>query len=149
MASDPHESAVKHVCGSAPYIDDFVDSGYRHIAIGGSSIACGNITSMDLTDVASSEGVVDVITVADIPGHYDIGPAFPGDPLLTSDQIEFYGQAVFAVLAETQMLARQAVLRQKLNIPKRHRYLIFKRQLIKSSMSDRHTECSVATRCLH
>ena len=71
MASDPHESAVKHVCGSAPYIDDFVDSGYRHIAIGGSSIACGNITSMDLTDVASSEGVVDVITVADIPGHYD------------------------------------------------------------------------------
>ena len=114
MASDPHESAVKHVCGSAPYIDDFVDSGYRHIAIGGSSIACGNITSMDLTDVASSEGVVDVITVADIPGHYDIGPAFPGDPLLTSDQIEFYGQAVFAVLAETQMLARQAVLKAKI-----------------------------------
>jgi len=114
MVSSAHESAIKHVCGSAPYIDDAVDSSYRHIAIGGSTIACGNIASIDLADVLSSEGVVDVITVDEIPGHSDIGPVFPGDPLLTSDQIDFYGQAVFAVLAETQMLARQAVLKAKI-----------------------------------
>ena len=114
MATDPHESAVKHVTGSAPYVDDVIDSGYQHIAIGVSSIASGNITSMDLTDVRGSEGVVDVITADDIPGHRDIGPVFPGDPLLTSDQIDFYGQAVFAVLAETRTLARQATLKAKI-----------------------------------
>ena len=114
MATDPHESAVKHVTGSAPYVDDVIDSGYQHIAIGVSSIASGNITSMDLTDVRGSEGVVDVITADDIPGHRDIGPVFPGDPLLTSDQIDFHGQAVFAVLAETRTLSRQATLKAKI-----------------------------------
>ena len=114
MASNAHESAIKHVSGAAPYIDDVVDSSYKHIAIGGSSIAFGSITSIDLTDVRASEGVVDVITAEEIPGSKDIGPVFAGDPLLTSDQIDFHGQAVFAVLAETQMQARRAVLKAKI-----------------------------------
>ena len=114
MASNAHESAIKHVSGAAPYIDDVVDSSYKHIAIGGSSIAFGSITSIDLTDVRASEGVVDVITAEEIPGSKDIGPVFTGDPLLTSDQIDFHGQAVFAVLAETQMQARRAVLKAKI-----------------------------------
>lgn len=109
LNSREHESAVKHVTGAAPYVDDTVDAAYRHIAIGGSQIAHGNITTVDLTAVRSSDGVVDVITVDDIPGHTDIGPVFKGDPLLSSDQIDFYGQAIFAVLAETQAQARQAV----------------------------------------
>jgi len=72
MTFNAHESAVKHVSGSAPYVDDAVDSSYRHIAIGVSSIASGNITSIDLTEVRNSDGVVDVVTVDDIPGHHDI-----------------------------------------------------------------------------
>jgi len=114
LATDPHESAVKHVSGAAPYVDDVVDAGFRHVAIGSSNIAHGSIASIDLTEVWGSSGVVDVITVEDIPGHTDIGPVFGGDPLLTSTGIEFYGQAIFAVLAETQSLARKAVLRAKI-----------------------------------
>jgi len=118
MTFNAHESAVKHVSGSAPYVDDAVDSSYRHIAIGVSSIASGNITSIDLTEVRNSDGVVDVVTVDDIPGHHDIGPVYPGDPLLTSDQIDFHGQAIFAVLAETHMLARKAALKAKIEYNK-------------------------------
>ncbi len=109
MAAKAHDSAVKHVSGSARYVDDAIDMGCKHIAIGGSAIAYGKIVSMDLSGVRNSPGVIDVITVDDIPGHVDIGPVFKGDPLLTSEQIEFYGQAVFAVMADTQAQARRAV----------------------------------------
>jgi len=98
MSAKAHDSAGKQVSGTALFIDDTIDSSYKHIAIGYSTIACGTIESIDLTAVRSSDGVVDVITVEDIPGHTDIGPVFKGDPLLTSDRIEFFGQAIFAVL---------------------------------------------------
>jgi len=84
MSTKTHESAGKHVSGTAPYVDDLVDASYYHIAIGGSEIAHGQITSIDLADVRASDGVLDVITGDDIPGHIDIGPVFKGDPLLTS-----------------------------------------------------------------
>ncbi len=114
MATNEHESAIKHVSGAAPYVDDTVDVSYYHIAIGGSEIAYGIITSIDLTEVRNSAGVVDVILVDDIPGHVDIGPVFKGDPLLTSSEVEFYGQAIFAVLAKTQFQARQSVKKAKI-----------------------------------
>ncbi len=108
---DPvHDSAVKHVSGTALYVDDrSPDAGQKYIAIGASEIAHGEILSLDLSAVRDSEGVVDVITVEDIPGHCDIGPVFPGDPLLTSKEVDFHGQAIFAVLGNSQMEARRAV----------------------------------------
>lgn len=109
MTAKAHDSAVKHVSGAALYVDDAIDSGCKHIALGGSTIAHGTVLSIDLSDVKSADGVIDVITVDDIPGHVDIGPVYKGDPLLTSDQISFYGQSIFAVLAESQVQARRAV----------------------------------------
>ena len=118
MGTSEHESAVKHVRGAAPYVDDTVDATYRHIAIGGSEIAHGQITRIDLSDVVASDGVVDVITSDDIPGHVDIGPVFKGDPLLTSTEIEFYGQAIFAVLADTRVQARKAIRKARIEYSK-------------------------------
>jgi len=118
MSAKAHDSAGKQVSGTALFIDDTIDSSYKHIAIGYSTIACGTIESIDLTAVRSSDGVVDVITVEDIPGHTDIGPVFKGDPLLTSDRIEFFGQAIFAVLANTQVQARTAAQQAKITYQK-------------------------------
>jgi xanthine dehydrogenase large subunit len=110
MTDVAHDSAVKHVTGAALYVDDLpLTTDQCYVAIGGSPVACGELLGLDLTAVRASEGVVDVIVAADIPGHRDIGPVFPGDPLLTDDRIEFAGQAVFAVLATSQKLARRAV----------------------------------------
>ena len=105
-----HDSAKKHVTGEAIYVDDIAPGiKQQYVAIGTSSIAHGNITSMQLQDVRDSEGVTDVICAEDIPGHTDIGPVFPGDPLLTSSLVEFIGQPLFAVLATSQNAARRAV----------------------------------------
>lgn len=106
----PHDSAELHVAGEAQYIDDLtLPANTLHVAVGLSTIACGEIITMDLTDVIKARGVIDVITANDIPGKRDIGPVFPGDLLLTDSRIEFHGQAMFAVAAVDFISAQRAV----------------------------------------
>jgi xanthine dehydrogenase large subunit len=108
--SKKHESADKHVSGEALYIDDRPSlQGQLHAAAGQSTIAHGRIKSIDLSAVKAAEGVVAVITVEDVPGHTDIGPVFPGDPVLTMGQVDYIGQPIFAVAATSHDLARRAV----------------------------------------
>ncbi|GAC14728.1 xanthine dehydrogenase molybdopterin binding subunit [Aliiglaciecola lipolytica] len=110
-----HESAKRHVTGQAVYVDDKdLPSNTLFAAIGVSTIANGKISSLDLSKVKSSPGVIDIITVEDVPGHTDIGPVFKGDPIMSSVDIAFHGQAIFAVLATSTRLARQAVTHAKL-----------------------------------
>ena len=105
-----HDSAALHVSGTAIYVDDIESTGSSlHLAIGGSEIAAGQIESMDLSLVKSAEGVVDVITHADLPAETDIGPVFPGDPLLCDKAVQHYSQPLFAVVATSHQLARRAV----------------------------------------
>ncbi len=105
-----HDSAHKHVAGNAFYIDDMAEPrGLLHTAVGFSTIAKGRITAMNLDKVKQAPGVVKVITVEDVPGHTDIGPVFKGDPILTSDEIKYAGQPIFAVAATSYELARKAV----------------------------------------
>jgi xanthine dehydrogenase large subunit len=110
--SQKHESAIRQVKGSANYVDDIVaprDTCYA--AVGLSTCAKGTLTSLDLRAVKESDGVIDVISIDDVPGHKDIGPVFKGDPLLADGEIKFYGQPVFAVLATSVALARKAALK--------------------------------------
>lgn len=107
-----HESATKHVSGAAVYVDDITEPrGTLYAAVGRSSIARGQIRTLDLSGVRASAGVVSVLEFEDIPGHTDIGPVFPGDPLLTADEIRYEGQPIFVVAAETELQARRAVQR--------------------------------------
>jgi xanthine dehydrogenase large subunit len=108
--SKKHESAGKQVAGEALYVDDRPAlRGELHAAVGQSTVAHANILSMDLSAVKSATGVVAVITVEDVPGHTDIGPVFPGDPVLAIGKVEFIGQPLFAVAATSFDLARKAV----------------------------------------
>jgi len=106
-----HESAEKHVSGSALYVDDInAPEGMLYGYVGLSEIARGTIRKIDLTAVRSAEGVVDVVVLTDVPGETDIGPVYPGDPIMVNsgDEVEFHGQVIFAVAATSQLLARQA-----------------------------------------
>lgn len=105
-----HESAIKHVTGKAIYVDDQPEPrGLLHAATGWSdATCCGKILDMDLSAVYSAPGVVAVITLDDVPGHKDIGPVFPGDPVLADGEILFHGQPIFAVAADTDENARRA-----------------------------------------
>jgi xanthine dehydrogenase large subunit len=110
--SHKHESAERQVSGQARYVDDMPEAAnIHHVAVGVSSVTTGTISSIDLSLVKTSEGVIDVITVDDIPGHKDIGPVFPGDPLLAGTEILYHSQPIFAVLATSVNLARRASLK--------------------------------------
>ncbi|ONF43867.1 xanthine dehydrogenase molybdopterin binding subunit [Marinobacter lutaoensis] len=104
-----HDSAWKHVSGQARYIDDLPrPEGLLYAAVGHSAQAHARILSMDLSAVAAYPGVVAVVTAADVPGHLDIGPVFPGDPLLAGEHVEYVGQPLFAVAATSHDTARKA-----------------------------------------
>jgi len=104
-----HDSAAKHVSGSARYIDDLPEpEGCLHGACHMAAITHGRIKSIDLSAARALPGVVDVITVADVPGDPDIAPVFPGDPVLALDTIEFHGQPVAAIVARDLQTARAA-----------------------------------------
>ncbi|MBT6197475.1 MAG: molybdopterin-dependent oxidoreductase, partial [Pelagibacteraceae bacterium] len=107
-----HESAKKHVTGKAIYTDDIPEpQNLLHAAIGYSNCSKGIIKKIDLTDVINSEGVIDVITEADIKGVNDVGPIFKGDKIFTSKEIEYHGQPIFAVIAKSNILAKKASLK--------------------------------------
>lgn len=105
-----HESAEKHVTGKAAYIDDLaVPADALHVALGLSPVAHGTLTQLDLSKVKAAPGVVDVITFHEVPGHTDIGPVFPGDPIFVDQEISYAGQCLFAVAATSLQVARRAV----------------------------------------
>ncbi len=105
-----HDSAIKHVTGRAEYTDDMTEpTGCLHAYIGGAQIAHGRITALDLDPVRQAPGVIDVITAADIPGRNDVSPTgLQDEPILTDDLVQYHGQPVFAVIAETRDMARRA-----------------------------------------
>ena len=105
----PHDSARKHVEGLAQYVDDIREpEGTLHVAIGQSPQARGRRVALDVSAVRAAEGVVAVLTAADIPGKNDVSPAFGDDPMFVEDAIGFHGQAVFAVVAADRDVARRA-----------------------------------------
>ena len=112
-----HDSAVRHVRGTAAYIDDLPEpAGTVHVVPGCASAARGTIRSVDLDAVRASPGVLAVLTAADIPGANDCSPAFGDDPILAAGEILFHGQVAFAVVAETRDAARRAARRARIEV---------------------------------
>ncbi len=115
-----HDSAVLHVTGTANYIDDLREpDGLVHVEPGyAKDGARGKIKTMDLSAVRAAPGVVAVLTAKDIPGLNDCSPSIGGDPILADGAIEFHGQVIFAVVAETREQARRAARLAKIEIVK-------------------------------
>ena len=73
MEKGPHEIGVKHVSRYANYIDDIIEpENTLYGAIGYSKKAHSIIKKLDLREVWKSDGIVAVVTVADIPGRNDV-----------------------------------------------------------------------------
>ena len=83
----PHDSARLHVTGAARYVDDLpLPASTLHLAFGLSTVAHGDILSMDLSEVRASPGVVAVWTAADLPFANDVSPSVHDEPLLATDR---------------------------------------------------------------
>ena len=105
-----HDSAVKHVTGTAQYIDDLLlPESLLEVYVGTSTCAHGRIRHLDLHRVRDYPGVVAVVTADDIPGVNDISPLHKLDEeIIASEMIHFRGQVLFAVAADDRDTARRA-----------------------------------------
>lgn len=102
-----HESAEGHVSGKAVYTDDQRSpSGMLSLYPVLSPHARAVITQLDPAPAYEVEGVVTVLTVADVPGENDTGVIVHDEPLLPSDEVSYWGQVVAWVVAETEVAAR-------------------------------------------
>ena len=111
-ASHPHESADLHVSGEAIYTDDIPElAGTLHAALGLSQKAHATLVSMDFTAVLASAGVIAVLTAEDILGTNDCGPIIHDDPILAEGVVQYIGQPMFVVVAESQLQARRAAVK--------------------------------------
>lgn len=105
-----HDSAIKHVTGRAEYCDDIAEPiGTLHAYLGLSTKAHALLRDVDLSDVRTAPGVIGVLTADDIPGVNDVSPTGRNDePIFATEKVEFWGQPMFAVVAETRDAARRA-----------------------------------------
>ena len=108
-APQRHDSGHKHVAGEAVFVDDIpTPEGALAVHVAMSEKAHAKIVDMDLARVRAAPGVVCVVAAADIPGKNDISPAMGDDPLFAEELVEYAGQSLFAVAAETIEMARDA-----------------------------------------
>jgi len=104
-----HDSGHKHVTGEAVYIADMAEPpGTLNVYIASSTRAHASISNMDLSAVRTAPGVVCVVCAGDIPGLNDVSPIAGDDPMFATDLVEYYGQSLFAVAADTWEKARAA-----------------------------------------
>jgi xanthine dehydrogenase large subunit len=105
----PHDSAHLHVSGTAAYTDDLPEPrGLLHLAVGMSAVAHARLRAVDLANVHDADGVVAVCTAEDIPGDNNYGSIVRDDPVFAEALVQYAGQPVFAVAAETVDAARRA-----------------------------------------
>jgi xanthine dehydrogenase large subunit len=106
----PHDSAVKHVTGEARYVDDLPEPARcLQVLPVGAACAHARVTRLELAACRAAPGVACVLTARDIPGCNEISPVHRGDdPVLADGLVQFHGQPLFAIAAESIAAARAA-----------------------------------------
>ncbi len=105
-----HDSAAKHVSGAAAYVDDIPElPGTVQVLVGMSERAHARILSLDLDAVRAAPGIVAVLRAADIAGVNDASPVAGDDPVFAEAIVEYAGQSIFAIAAESIAEAQAAL----------------------------------------
>lgn len=105
-----HYDARLHVQGDSQYVDDVpAPRGMLHAAVFGSPVARGVLKGIDSGKAAALEGVVAILTAADIPGENQIGAIIQDEVLLAEHEVDFIGHPIAVVVAESAEIARHAV----------------------------------------
>ncbi|HVE87924.1 MAG TPA: molybdopterin cofactor-binding domain-containing protein, partial [Myxococcales bacterium] len=82
----PRVDAVDKVRGFTRYVDDFDFPGLLYCKVVTSAHAHAEVTSIDVSEAAASDGVFAVITARDVPGENQIGVATADQPLLVEEK---------------------------------------------------------------
>ena len=104
-----HDDTLLHVRGAARYVGDIpVPPGTLYAAPFPSPVAHGKVKELDPAAAATHDGVVVVFTARDIPGQNQIGNIIQDEPLLAGDEVDYVGQPLALIVAESMAAARRA-----------------------------------------
>lgn len=103
--------------GKGSYVDDIHLPNTAHVAFLRSEYAHARIANLDTSRARALEGVIDVLTGADLRGHIDDIPPLgvlpdlyvPAHPPLALDRVRYAGEPIAAVVAEDPYIARDAL----------------------------------------
>ena len=112
-----HESARAQVAGTATHVDDMPElQGTLHAAPILSTVAHGRLLGVDASAALAMPGVRGVVLAADVPGSPMLA-AFAGDePVFATDTVQYVGQVVGLVVADTVVQARRAARKVQLHL---------------------------------
>jgi xanthine dehydrogenase large subunit len=99
----PNDSAAGHVSGQSVFLND-VSPARNELLVDflGSPVAHGRIKSVDLSAASAIPGVVAVLTHLDIPGHNLFGSLMKDEHLLADETVEYVGEPIVLIAAETR-----------------------------------------------
>jgi xanthine dehydrogenase large subunit len=98
-----------HVRGESLFVDDLPEpAGLLFAAAATSPVAHGRLLSFDCSAAAAAPGVVHVLTAESIPGINQVGGIIQDEQLMATDLVDFIGQPLALVVAETRAQARAA-----------------------------------------
>jgi xanthine dehydrogenase molybdopterin binding subunit len=105
----PHDSAIKHVTGESVYVND-INIGnqmlYGHLVY--SKHAHAKIKLINIKKALELDGVESIFSCKDIPGENQMGPVFHDEICLAEKEVNFIGQVILLIAAESKEIARQA-----------------------------------------
>lgn len=107
--STPHESAAKHVRGTALFVDDQpCGKNFLEVWPVCSPHAHAKILKRDATAARQLPGIKAVLFAEDIPGRNDVGAVKADEILLADTVVQFHGHLVALVVGESQEACRAA-----------------------------------------
>lgn len=104
-----NDDTQMHVRGASRFVDDIPEKGALHAVLFTSPVAKGRIRSLNISKAAAAPGVVAVYTHKDVPGLNQVGHVFKDQPLFAFDNVEYIGQPIALVVAETKRAAKKAL----------------------------------------
>ena len=108
-----------HVRGESQFIDDInVPEGTLFANVFDSTIAHGKIISIDIEEAKLISGVRAVLTSRDIPGINQVGGIIPDETLFAEGEVEFVGEPIGIVVADSYEIAKKAVKKVKIDYEK-------------------------------
>ncbi len=103
--------------GAAQYIDDQPrPADLLFAAVLPSPVAHGKIKTIDIQAARKSAGVIAVLLDQDVPGKHLFGTIVQDEPVLAHDTVEYYGEPMALVVAESRHCAIQAVQKIKVGM---------------------------------
>ncbi len=106
------------VLGAGLFADDLKYHGMLHAAIVRSPIARGKIQHIDIDGILGKSGVKGVFTYKDIPGENYIPVVVNDQPALAVSNVNYIGEPIAVVVADSRRNARAAAATAELNIRK-------------------------------